>query len=82
MDNKDNNNNNNINDGWPSTHPYCCEQLLAGWTVGATDNDDMGIGGEMLLVSGELLRWQQSCCVHKMTMIATRIWGCVRQGTG
>ena len=81
-DNEDNDNNPNVNDRWPSTHPYRCKQLLAGWTAGATDNDDTGIGGETLLVSGEPLRWQQSCCVHRMTTIATRIWGCVRQGTG
>jgi hypothetical protein len=45
-DNEDNDNNPNINDGRPSTHPYRCEQLLAGWTAGATDDDDTGIGGD------------------------------------
>jgi len=47
-DDRDNEDNNpNINDGRPSTHPYHCEQLLAGWTAGAMDDDDTGIGGEM-----------------------------------
>ena len=74
-DNEDNDNNPNINDGRPSTHPYRCE-----WTAGAMDDDDdMGIGAETLLVSGESLRWQRSCCVHRTT---TRIQGCVGHGTG
>jgi hypothetical protein len=42
--NEDNKNNLNVNDRRPSTHPYCCEQLLAGWTAGATDDNNMGIG--------------------------------------
>ncbi|KAF8218896.1 hypothetical protein L208DRAFT_1386010 [Tricholoma matsutake] len=41
---EDNENNPNVNDGRPSTHPYRCEQLLAGWTAGATDDDNTGIG--------------------------------------
>jgi hypothetical protein len=45
-DGEDNNNGApNVNDGRPSTHSYRCSQLFAGWTAGATDGDDTGIGG-------------------------------------
>ena len=30
----------------PSTHPHCCEPLLAGWTVGATDHEEEDDNGE------------------------------------
>ncbi|KAF8233539.1 hypothetical protein L208DRAFT_1395644 [Tricholoma matsutake] len=38
------------------------------------------LGWETLPVSGEPLRWQQSCGGHRTTMIGTRIWGCVGHG--
>ncbi|KAF8233334.1 hypothetical protein L208DRAFT_1396013, partial [Tricholoma matsutake] len=38
------------------------------------------LGWETLLVSGEPLRWQQSCGGHRTTMIGTRIWGCIGHG--
>jgi hypothetical protein len=25
-----------------TTHPHCCEQLLAGWTAGAASNNNTG----------------------------------------